>query len=52
MHEEETDTFFITEEDNDERLDKILAKRFHTAGSRTYFQFLIDRERCCSMARP
>ncbi len=42
MHEEDNDTFFITEEDNGERLDKVLAKRFSKAGSRTYFQFLID----------
>lgn len=42
MSEEENETFFITEEEAGERLDKILAQRFHAAGSRTYFQFLID----------
>lgn len=36
------ETFFITEEEANERLDKVLAKRFAQAGSRTYFQFLID----------
>lgn len=37
--------FFITEEEAGERLDKVLAKRFSQAGSRTYFQFLIDEEK-------
>lgn len=36
------ETFFITADEADERLDKVLAKRFSQAGSRTYFQFLID----------
>jgi 23S rRNA pseudouridine1911/1915/1917 synthase len=36
------DTFFVSEEEQGERLDKILAQRFSAAGSRTYFQFLID----------
>lgn len=39
---EESDTFFISEEEAGERLDKILAKRLAEAGSRTYFQSLID----------
>ncbi len=38
----ESETLFIAEEDAGERLDKILAKVLHTAGSRTYFQYLID----------
>ncbi|MBA3816229.1 MAG: RluA family pseudouridine synthase [Parachlamydiaceae bacterium] len=38
----EEETFFITEEEAGERLDKVLSKRFCHAGSRTYFQFLID----------
>lgn len=44
MSEEEVEeaTFFIAEEEAGERLDKILAKRLSGAGSRTYFQFLID----------
>lgn len=41
----EEETFFITEEEADERLDKVLAQRFCHAGSRTYFQFLIDEEK-------
>ena len=40
--QEEGDTFFISEEEAGERLDKILVSRFGAAGSRTYFQFLID----------
>lgn len=39
---EESDTFFINEEEAGERLDKILAARLSGAGSRTYFQYLID----------
>jgi 23S rRNA pseudouridine1911/1915/1917 synthase len=38
----EGETFFIAEDEAGERLDKILAKRLHSAGSRTYFQYLID----------
>lgn len=38
----EDDTFFISEEEEGERLDKILAARLHGAGSRTYFQYLIE----------
>lgn len=38
----EIETLFISEEDAGERLDKILAKQLHKAGSRTYFQYLID----------
>lgn len=39
---EEIETFFITEEEAGERLDKVLATRLSGAGSRTYFQYLID----------
>lgn len=42
MQEDYNDTFFITEEEAGERLDKILAKRLHSAGSRTYFQYLLE----------
>lgn len=38
----ESDAFFIHADEIGERLDKILAKRFIKAGSRTYFQYLID----------
>ncbi len=40
--EESFDSFFINEEEEGERLDKILAKRFSNSYSRTYFQYLID----------
>lgn len=40
--QEEFDTLFINEEEAGERLDKILAARLHQAGSRTYFQYLIE----------
>lgn len=39
----ESETFFISDEDAGERLDKILAKQLQSAGSRTYFQYLIDQ---------
>ena len=39
---EDSDSFFISPEEAGESLDKILAKRLSKAGSRTYFQFLID----------
>lgn len=42
MREEETESFFITEEEAGERLDKVLAQRLKAVGSRTYFQYLID----------
>jgi 23S rRNA pseudouridine1911/1915/1917 synthase len=42
---EENDTFFISEDEQGERLDKILAARLHAFGSRTYFQFLIEEKR-------
>lgn len=38
----DTDTLFISEEEAGERLDKILAARLSNAGSRTYFQYLIE----------
>ena len=41
MHDDHL-SFFISSEEAGERLDKVLAKRFSEAGSRTYFQFLID----------
>lgn len=40
--QEEFDTLFVTEEEAGERLDKILASRLRQAGSRTYFQYLIE----------
>lgn len=40
--QEENDVILITEEEAGERLDKILAARLSKAGSRTYFQYLID----------
>lgn len=40
--QEENDLFFITDEEVGERLDKILACRLSRAGSRTYYQYLIN----------
>lgn len=40
--QEDSETFFISIEEAGERLDKVLAGRLKGAGSRTYFQFLID----------
>lgn len=40
--QEEFDTLFVSEEEAGERLDKILATRLHQAGSRTYFQYLLE----------
>ena len=40
--QEESETLFIGEEDAGERLDKILASKLSEAGSRTYFQYLIE----------
>lgn len=45
MQDEDNGTFFISEDEVGERLDKILANRLKGAGSRTYFQFLIDEEK-------
>lgn len=39
----DNETFYITAEEAGERLDKILSKRLGRAGSRTYFQYLIDQ---------
>jgi 23S rRNA pseudouridine1911/1915/1917 synthase len=39
---DDNNTFFISEDEAGERLDKILTKRFSKLGSRTYFQFLIE----------
>jgi 23S rRNA pseudouridine1911/1915/1917 synthase len=41
----ECDSFFISGEEAGIRLDKILANRFSQAGSRTYFQFLINEQK-------
>jgi len=43
--QEEIDSFFIAEDEAGERLDKILASRLSTAGSRTYFQYLISEHK-------
>ena len=40
--QEDNETLFINEEEAGERLDKILAARLKEAGSRTYFQYLIE----------
>lgn len=48
----ESDSFFITAEEAGERLDKILAQRLSKAGSRTYFQFLIDEEKVLLNGEP
>lgn len=42
MTNDETDLLVVTEEESDERLDKILARRFKEVYSRTYFQHLIE----------
>lgn len=39
---QDLETFFISQEEAGDRLDKILAIRLSEAGSRTYFQYLID----------
>ncbi len=41
----EIDTILITEEEEGERLDRILANRFRSIQSRTYFQNLIENDR-------
>lgn len=43
--EEEIDSIIITEDEAGERLDKILAQRFDTIKSRTYFQMLIEEQK-------
>lgn len=45
MENEETDSIVIAENEAGERLDKILAQRFHSIQSRTYFQMLIEEQR-------
>lgn len=40
--QEDSETLFINEEEAGERLDKVLAMRLKEAGSRTYFQYLIE----------
>lgn len=42
---EESETFFITSEEAGQRLDKVLTQRLHEAGSRTYFQYLIEEHK-------
>lgn len=42
--EEPSDIVFIGEEEAGERLDKILANRFEEKYSRTYFQYLIEKQ--------
>lgn len=42
MKGEDTDLLIVTQEEEGERLDKILAHRFKEVYSRTYFQYLID----------
>jgi len=42
---EDFETFFISEEEAGERFDKVLALRLKHAGSRSYFQYLIDEGR-------
>lgn len=45
MENEDFDSIFITQEETGQRLDKILAARYHPVQSRTYFQFLIQQHR-------
>ena len=40
--QDDSESFFISDVESGERLDKILANRLKDLGSRTYFQFLID----------
>ncbi len=42
MLDEDNEMFVISEHEEGERLDKILANRLSEVGSRTYFQYLID----------
>lgn len=42
MSAEESDPLIVTEDEEGERLDKLLARRFKEVYSRTYFQYLID----------
>ena len=44
MTSEDNDFLVITDEEVGERLDKILARRFEQQYSRTYFQYLIEKE--------
>lgn len=52
MIEDDQSSFFISEEEDGERLDKILAKRLSEAGSRTYFQYLIDQGKVLLNGQP
>ncbi|MEI8365489.1 MAG: RluA family pseudouridine synthase [Parachlamydiaceae bacterium] len=49
---EDNDTFIISDEEAGERLDKVLVSRLGSAGSRTYFQFLIDEGRVLLNGEP
>lgn len=42
MYQEESDLLLISDEEEGERLDKVLATRFRDRYSRTYFQYLIE----------
>ena len=44
MQTEDNEVLIVTEEESGERLDKILAYRFENKYSRTYFQFLIEKQ--------
>lgn len=45
MNLEENDCLAVQEDEVGERIDKVLAQRFQTAKSRSYFQFLIEEQR-------
>ncbi len=49
---EESDIIIITEEEAGERLDKILAARYHQIRSRTYFQYLLDEHKVLLNGQP
>ncbi len=46
------ETFFITCDEEGERLDKILSNRFKEVGSRSYFQYLIDEGKVLLNGQP
>lgn len=50
--QEDLDTIIISEEESQERLDKVLARRFSGIKSRTYFQMLIDQQRVLLNGEP
>ncbi len=45
MNQETDELLFVTKEEQGERIDKILANRFRTIKSRTYFQYLIEEQK-------